>query len=367
MITTRSKLTAVAFALLLPAALAAQDVKYTEASRLEAFISLPGMGGPMKSTTYVSKGRVRTDNDASSTIMDYAGGTFTELDHKAKTYYTMSFADLMANAEKMMADAKVQAEQAQQQARQENPQQADVKLDFNVKVDRLGDGGRVAGYSTEHVVMVLEAKATSTQPDPETGEEVSGTIVFVSDMWVSKDFPGFKALQEAQLAAAKEMSAEQRRQMEEMAEAGKEMAASVPGIQGGGGLDRMAEEMKKIDGVPLRSLTYQLMLPDGVELDRDAVLAMADKPLPTFSLGAAMGQAAKQGAADAIKGRLGGLLGRKKEEPKPAEAAAPGQMIFMRITSAIEDVSTASIPDDVFKPTAGYKEIKPDWMGATGG
>lgn len=367
MLVMRHWIAAGVIATLVPAAVSAQDVKYTESSKLEAFIRLPGMGAPLKTTTYVSKGRVRTDEDASSTIMDYAGGTFTEMDHKAKTYFTMSFADLMANAEKMMADAKVQAEEAQQQARQENPQQADVKLDFDVKVDRLGDGGRVSGYATEHVVMVLKAKATSTQPDPETGEEVSGTLVFVSDMWVSREFPGFKAMQEAQLAAVKEMSAEERRQMEGMAEAGKAMAASVPGIQGGGGLERMAEEMQKIDGVPLRSLTYQLMLPDGVELDRDAVLALADKPLPSFSLGAAMGQAAKQGAADAIKGRLGGLLGRKKEEPKPAEAAAPGQMIFMRLTSTVEDVSTADLPDDVFKPAAGYKEVKPDWMGGTGG
>jgi hypothetical protein len=42
-------------------------------------------------------------------------------------------------------------------------------------------------------------------------------------------------------------------------------------------------------------------------------------------------------------------------------------MVFMRITSTIEDVSTAAIPDDVFKPKAGYKENKPEWMKSTGG
>jgi len=362
---------AAAFGLLLPAGLAAQDVKYTEATKIEAFVSLPGNSGPTKSTTYVSKGRIRSDTDGQSTILDYPGGAFTQMDHGAKTFYTLTFADLMASAEKMMADARVQMGQAQQQrqARQEpQPQQPEVKLEFDLKVERLGDGGPVSGYATERVMLVLKAKATSTQPDPETGEEVSGTLVFASDMWVSKDFPGFKAVQEAQQAAVNAISAEAQRQMQEFAESGRQMMASAPGIQGGGGMERMAEEMKKIDGTPLKSLTYQLMLPDSVEFDRDAVLAMADKPIPSFSLGAAMGAAAKQSARDALRGGLGGLLGRKKEEPRPAEAAAaPGQMVFMRITSTIEDVSTGAIPDDVFKPGAGYKEIKPDWMKSTGG
>ena len=83
----------------IPTAAEAQDVKYTEASKIEAFMSLPGMGGPIRSTTYVSKGRVRTDHDEQSTIMSYADGNLTEIDHSAKTYYTMSFADMMAAAQ----------------------------------------------------------------------------------------------------------------------------------------------------------------------------------------------------------------------------------------------------------------------------
>jgi len=360
MVAKRRFLVAGVLALALPAAVAAQDIRYRETSRIEAFMSLPGMSDPIPSTTYVSGGRVRTDTGDESTIMDYVDGSMTEIDHKAKTYFTMSFADMMANAQAMMADAKTEMAQAQQQ-----PQaQQDVKLDFDVKVDRLGDGGMVAGYPTQHVLLVMKAKATSTTPDPETGEEVSGTMVFATDMWVSKDFPGYEAVREAQMKAAQELSPEMRAQMEEMAASSQEMVA---GIQGGGnGMQKMAEEMEKIDGTPLRSLTYQIMLPDGVDFDKDAVLAMADEPIPSFSLGAAMKQGMKEGMKSAVSGRLGGLLGRKKEQPKPEEQAQAAQAILMRFTTTVEDVSTAVLPESTFKPDPGYKEVQPAWMKAGG-
>jgi hypothetical protein len=155
--------------------------------------------------------------------------------------------------------------------------------------------------------------------------------------------------------------------MEEMAESSHEMMASLPGIQGGGdGMQKIAEEMQKIDGTPLRSLTYQIMLPDDGELDRDALLAMADEPIPSFSLGAAMKQGVKESAKSALTGRLGGLLGRKKEAPKPEEQARPAQAILMRFTTTVEDVSTAALPLSTFKPDPGYKEVQPAWM-KTGG
>jgi len=373
MVVTRRYLAAGVLALALPTAVSAQDIKYTETSKVEAFISLPGMGGPIQSTTYVSGGRVRTDTDNQSTIMDYVDGSMTEMDHEAKTYFTLSFADMMANAQAMMSNAQAEMEQARTEAQAERQQagaeqQPEVKLDFDLKVDKLGDGGMVSGYPTQHVLLVMKAKATSATPDPETGEEVSGTMVFATDMWVSKEFPGYKALQNAQLKAAKDLSPEMRKQMEEMAESSSDMMATMPGIQGGGdGMQKMAEEMQKIDGTPLRSLTYQLMLPEGVEFDKDAVLAMADKPIPSFSLGAAMKQGMKEGVKDALKGGLGGLLGRKKEAPKPAaDEAAPAQAILMRFTTMVEDVGTAALPESTFKPDPGYKEVQPAWM-KTGG
>lgn len=373
MVVTRRYLAAGVLALALPTAVAAQDIKYTETSKIEAFMSLPGMGDPIHSTTYVAGGRVRTDTDDQSTIMDYVDGSMTEMDHKAKTYFTLSFADMMANAQAMMANAKTEMANAQKEAQAERQkagadQQPEVKLDFDLKVDKLGNGGMVSGYPTQHVLLVLKAKATSATPDPETGEEVSGTMVFATDMWVSKEFPGYKALQEAQLKAAKDLSPEMRKQMEEMAKSSRDMIATMPGIQGGGnGMQKMAEEMQKIDGTPLRSLTYQIMLPADVDFDKEAVLAMADKPIPSFSLGAAMKQGMKEGVKNALSGGLGGLLGRKKAQPKPTEEqAAPAQAILMRFTTTVDDVSTAALPASTFKPDPGYKEVQPAWM-KTGG
>lgn len=352
----------------LPAAAAGQDIRYTEALKVEAFMSLPGVGDPIKSTTWVSGGRTRVDAADRATIMDYPGGRLTEMDHKAKTYYSLTFADMMAGAAKMMADARVQVQQAKQEARAEGAQEPEVKLEFDLKVDRLGAGPRISGYATEHVLLVLKAKATSATPDPETGEEVSGTMVFASEMWVSKDFPGYKALQDAQLKAAADLSPELRRQMEEMAESGREMMAEVPGIQGGGnGMQRMAEEMKKIEGAPLRSLTYHILLPDSVEFDRDALLAMADRPIPSFSFKTALAEGMKESVKDALTGGIAGRFGRRREPPKPDAAQAPAsQLYLMRITSTLEEISTAPLADDVFKPVAGYREVQPAWLKSGG-
>ncbi|MGD8277424.1 MAG: hypothetical protein PVH00_05330, partial [Gemmatimonadota bacterium] len=139
MIATRRILAAGVLALALPAALTAQDIKYTETSKVEAFMSLPGMSAPIHSTTYVSGGRVRTDTDDESTIMDYVDGSMTQIDHEAKTYFTLSFADVMANAQAMMANAQADMAKAEQQAEAEGKQAGatrgqDVTLDFDVKV-----------------------------------------------------------------------------------------------------------------------------------------------------------------------------------------------------------------------------------------
>jgi len=108
---------AAAMLLLLPTSpLAAQDVRYETVTSLE----LPGVLGTAmrvaarlgggstttKETTYIKGGRMRTDSDDGSIIVDLEGRRWTELDHRARTYRTMTFDEALAQARRAMSGAR---------------------------------------------------------------------------------------------------------------------------------------------------------------------------------------------------------------------------------------------------------------------
>lgn len=350
----------------LPVVLPGQPLKWTEVSRIETRVRVGGGGKPERSTTSISGGRIRTDDEESSMIIDFAGGQFTQLDHKDKSYWTMGFGDMMAATQGMLGQVREGANTARPEAERtkRSLDSAGVKMEFDVRVDQLGDGPKIAGYATKRAFVSLIAKVSSKTIDPATGEPAEGTFVFASDVYTASDFPAAKARLEA--AKAARTGEEVDRQAREMAEGLKETMA-MPGMEGmTEGMQRLASELEKLGSDPVRTLSYVITLGPGVTFDRQAIIDMADKPIPVVTLGGAMKEGMKQGAKDAIRGAagLGGLLGRKKAEPQ-AQAqpqAAKQQVIQMRTTTEVEDVSRESIPDDAFKPPARYKEKKPEWM-----
>jgi hypothetical protein len=349
----------------MPGVLAAQDLKYTESTKVETRVKVPGMkSDPEMSTTYIAKGRIRTDDAESSMITDFAGGSLTQLDHQSKSYWTMTFADMMAMSQAMMAQAQGQAQQARQQA-QEAKREADksgVKAEFDLKVDQLGNGPRIAGYATRHTFVTLISKFTSETTDPTTGEPAEASFVFAADVYSSPEFPAEQARLEAMKMAAD--NPEMQKQAEQMAASTKQLMA-MPGMEGmAEGLARLSEELEKIEGEPLRTMTYVVTLGPGVEFDREAILDLADKPIPVFDMGAA----AKAGMKEALKDAagLGGLLGRRRNAPPAQQQAAMQQSILMRTTTTVESVSRDAIPDATFRAPPNYKEKKPDWMKSGG-
>jgi hypothetical protein len=125
---------------------------------------------------------------------------------------------------------------------------------------------------------------------------------------------------------------------------------------------RNMDEMGGLRGIPVRTVTNMVMVPNGLEFDPDAVLAASDEPLETSGeMGDLLGQAAgaaASGAARQALGRMSGMFGGGRDR-EPEEASTGTQSIMTRVTSTLEDVQTSGIPDSVFAPPAGYQKQDP--------
>jgi hypothetical protein len=197
-----------------------------------------------------------------------------------------------------------------------------------LQVERTGKTRSFDGYTAEQVLVYTEM---ATGAEAETPEEGAG---------ISRDFPGAEALKEVQDAMA--------------AGGGADMAgpfAGDPAMMEAG--RRIAEEMKGLRGIPVRTVVSSVMVPPGATFDREAVLAASDKPLQS-------GGAAAAAAAGGARQALGGLMGRRRQQEQPAPDAAPTQSVLMRVVQTVQDVKVGAIPDERFQVPAGYREVKPE-------
>jgi len=316
----------------LHAPISAQGVTYVTVTKPEMGGAMgmvarmaPGATAETKVTTYIQGDLQRTDEgEATSTINDMGAGRFTYLDHKEKTYYSMTLAEMMAQAQAAMG-GMAGAE----------PAGGTPEL----KVERTGKTQSFDGFTAEQLLMYTEP---TSSPDAQVVTEGGPAgMAFLVELWFSKDFPGYAELKKAQDAMG---------------------ASAAAGMEGGFAADpammeagrKIAEQMKGIEGIPVRTVTSFVMVPPGAEFDREAVLAASDKPLGSGGGGAAAA------AAGAARQALGGLMGRgRRQQEQPAPDAAPTQSVYMRVTQVVQDVKTGAIPGERFQVPAGYKEVVP--------
>ncbi len=156
-----------------------------------------GKGAPVTATQYVAADKMRTSDGRMDTIFDVASGRMVHVDHKKKTYWETSLAEMreqFAEVEKML---------------NENPMMASM-LGAATDVDvQKGSGSReVAGYTCDQYLMSIGQK-------------------FQFEIWAAR---GLKAPIEYYDA--------------------KKMVYATIGPMASR-FDKLYEEMKKIDGFPL--------------------------------------------------------------------------------------------------------------------
>ena len=339
---------------LVPPSVVAQDVRYTTVSRgefggaLGRWMKLFGGSSEVTEVTSIKGGNLRTDTDDNSTMLDLGARAFTWMDHETKTYMTMTFAQAVERANAMVEEMGDSVAAAKSEMAEEPPPPETVRYEVHFSTDRPGKKQKIAGYEAEQVFLQVDIEAIPIRQPDETEEEANaraGTLVVLSELWLSTTFPGYAAKQ-----AQAEMWAEALGSTEGPS---KEMVQAYqfdPRIQEG--LEKLAEETKGLEGEALRSVTHVVSVPLGVTFDRKAVLKDADKKL-TDDVADAAANEAKNTATGAVSGITGGLFGKKKKEP---EAPKPKQGTIMRLKTEVTDCSTAALADAVFTVPAGYTE-----------
>jgi len=249
--------------------------------------------GPHKTTLMVKGDRLVTLTGDSATIIDLAKETFTDVDFAKRTYSVITFAEMKHAMEEAFQKTK--------------PGDANMKITASVK--ETGQTKVIQGLKARELIMTLEMETT----DPKSGQK--SAMVVTSDMWLAPSISGYNEIRDFYLRMAKKID------WNPFAGAGMVGAGSQKGMSA------LATEMAKLEGVPVLQITRMGM--KGEPTDDAATQRSGGSQSPATDGTAAETGAAKQSAASAIAGSLGGRLGgfgrRKKPEPKPEErpAAAP--------------------------------------------
>lgn len=355
----RPRIPALALALGLSASLAApalaQDVEWTTATKVDfsGFLGtvarMFGGGDETIEKTYIKGGKMRTDSDKTSSILDLDAGRVISIDHESKTYTMMTFEQMAQQMERAMEQAKQEARQANPQAQESQEQAAqqpegEVELDYELRVEKPGERQKINGYDAERIHMIMETEATVT-PEGEEAQK-AGKLVVLMDMWNAENVPVVEATN-AFYSRYPQEAARHSQSMQNMAAA----FATNPQMQEA--MEEAAKESEKVSGFPVREVTYMVLVPPDMELDVAAVLSGGQK--------SGAGETVKKGLGGLLRGAIGGNREQQQEEPEEMKQAT-----IMTMTTETREIRTTSLSDDLFNPPAGYTERQFNMGGGTG-
>jgi len=318
----------------------AQDVQYETVTKLDmagamgtmmrAAAKLGGGSTEVVQKTYIKGNRMRTDLDKTSTIMDLDAKRLISLDHEAKTYTSMTFEQMLAQAQQAAAGMKNERSQAGEAS-------GETKMKFRFSVDAGDRSEKIAGYNADRFFLTMEMEGEYT-PEGETEREEGGTLVLLTDLWASEDVPTLKALSAFQDASA-----------EQWASAGSAITKAIaaafadePDVEVA--FEQSVQESKKIKGTPLRTVVHFIAVAPEKKFDR--ALAIEEKPK-----GGGLAKAAGKGLLGGLAGRLG-----QKQEAQPAVEEEPTQATILTVTTETRNISTKSVDASLFEIPAGYTE-----------
>ncbi len=299
----------------------------TTATKFHGFLgSMMKMAGggniPQNQTMYLQGDLQRTDhgNDKgellTSNIVDLNREVFINIDHKKKEYTEMTFAEWKAMFEKMKGQGSGKAEKPSK------TDKSDVKVDFDVKVDRTNERQTIAGFNAQKAILTMKAKGEQQATADKSGG--SGSMTIISNHWLVKD-----------VAAYEEMTAFSRKFAEKL---------GMPFSQGGSqnfvqamsrmnpemvkGMEKLAEEGKKLEGFAVKTET-------SFEMDGSST---GGQQMPDLG------------------GMLGGL-GKKSNKPAQEGAASEKNVLFESVTETLE-LKTGTLSPELFKVNAEYKKVE---------
>ncbi|MFK7843663.1 MAG: hypothetical protein AB8G77_00075 [Rhodothermales bacterium] len=230
---------------------------------------------PVESEVFVdAQHMLSNDGKRTSTIFSIPESKFSTLDHKKKTYYDVTF-DEMAS----MFEGAREGAQQQIDGSEGNPDD----VEFSVSVEDMGSSEKIAGYKADRMLVKIDLTFNSeTTDDQGNAQQASGKFYAVSEVWVSKDVPGHDVMVEFGQNYADKMGKAFSRNSAGFA-AMQQAFMSDGRMQPA--MEKMAEEMKKLEGTPLRTVTYLVVGPEDQELDLDAIFGEKKKKKKRGGLG----------------------------------------------------------------------------------
>jgi hypothetical protein len=320
------------------------DVKTTSTTKLTfkgtlgTMMKMFGANKPVTSTQYIQGNKSRTDNVneegklTTSTVVDLDREVFINIDHKKKEYTEMTFAEYR----NMLKGLGGKAKEAQQE--REEKDAPEVKVSFDVKVDKTGEKKNIAGYHAEKVILTMTAQGEKQAEGGQAGEMDKGGMIVTSTNWLSNEVKGYDEVIAFHQAFAEKLgmmpgSGGLAGVMENLLKSNPELAEA---------LKKLEQEGKKMQGVALmtESVFETWAQPSGAQAD-------APETMPE-----------EQEKPKSVGGLLGGFgkkLGQKAMK-KDDNADGSGRSVLMESLTEISEISNAALNSGLFIVPTGYKK-----------
>ncbi len=324
--------------LLVTAAAAGADVKSTSKAqtKFEGMLGrMMGMFGGKAAkegvvTTEAVKGdrKITTTGDAAE-IVDLAEEKVYELNLKDKTYKVVTFAEMRKQMEEARAKAEEEARKQRAAEGKKDPNAKEMEIEFSAK--ETGQRRQINGFDCRQVIMTVAMHEKGKTLDQ------AGGMLFTVDSWLAPRIAAMKEVMDFDMRYWKKMALDAAMpSADDMMQA----FAMFPGLKDG--MARLEKEKVNMDGTPIETI-------------------MAIQSVQTKEQAAQKKQEGTEGGSPAAG--LGGMLGRfgkKKEEPKaadaPPKAAADSdtRVTIMTGTNTLLSVSTSVSAEEVAVP-AGFR------------
>jgi hypothetical protein len=319
--------------LLVTAAAAGADVKSTSKSQMK-FEGMLGrmmgmLGGKAAKEGVVSTVAVKGDRKITSSgdtaeIIDLAEEKVYELNLKDKTYKVVTFAEMRKQMEDARAKADEEARKQRAAEGKKDPNAKEMQIEFSAK--ESGQRRQINGFDCREVVTTM-----SMHEKGKTLDQAGGMLI-TSNMWLAPRIAAMKEVTDFDMRYWKKLALDTAMpSAQEMMQA----FAMYPGLKDG--MARLEKEKVNMDGTAIETITAM----QSVQTKEQAAQKQDD-------------QAGGSPAAG-----LGGMLGRfgkKKDEPKPADAQPKAaadsdtRVTIMTATTDLLSVSTSVAADEVAVP-----------------
>lgn len=261
---------------------------------------------------------------------------FWKFNDKEKKYTEISFIEY----KKLFEEGKLSPAMPTQPTQEDQGKSEYEWQEPVVSVKRLGDAQQINSFSCEHYLVTV----TSIGKHKPTGK--LDTLLFSADMYNSRDVgDAMKQVTDFDLRLAKALGLDKI----------DHQALAQVAAQYGDQIKKLTAEMSKLEGFPIRTNMVFTMT------------THAKATPPTEEVEAQEPEEEPQADVKDVKGKLGGMFGKKikdmaKAKAKPKDKAQSGSTAkeLFQSTLEVKSISIGEIPAGQFEVPADYKLQKKD-------